>query len=150
MADPCHPDVDAVGAIAQGALQFRPHAVQGRGLQALHLAALMALEMGVGGVVLAGQLIVGDPLLNSQTPENAPAGKFVQYAVNGDFVDSTLSPNGFQNFLGPQGPGRGPQDLQNGQAQGRGLHPLRSQQLGKIAEIAHIKENNADSTELQV
>jgi len=150
MADPCQPDVDAVNAVAQGPLEFRPHALQGGGLQALHLAAAVALKMGVGRVVLTGQLIVGNPLLNSQPPENAPAGKIVQDAVNGDFVDSTLSPDGCQNFLGPQGPGRRPQDLQDRQAQGRGLHPLPGQQLGEIAEIAHIREINADSTGLQV
>jgi hypothetical protein len=150
MAHPSHPDIEAVRAISQGSPEFRPHALQGRGLQALHLAALPALEMGVGRVVFAGQLIMGGPVLEGQTPEKAPAGKIIQDAVNCYFVDSTLRPDGFQNFLGPQGPGRGSQDLQDGQAQGRGLHSLPGQQLGKIAQVAHTRENNADSTELQV
>jgi hypothetical protein len=140
MADPGHPDIDAVRAIAQGSPEFRPHALQGRGLQALHLAALVALKMGVGGVVLAGQLIEGGPVIHGQPPEKAPAGKIVQDAVNGHFIHPAAGPDHLQDFLGPQGPGRGPQDFQDGQAQGRGLYPLAGQHLGKIAQVAHSKE----------
>jgi len=150
MADPGHPDVDAVGPIAQGSLKFRPHALQGRGFQALHLAAMVTLKMGVGRVVLAGQLIEGGPVLHGQPPEEAPAGKIVQDAVNGHLIHPAAGPDHLQDFLGPQGPGRGPQYFQNSQAQGRNLHSLPGQQPGKIAQITHIMENNADSTELQV
>ena len=150
MTDPFHPDVDAVGPVAQRAFKFGPHALQGRGLQALHLAAAMALEMRVGRVVFAGQLIVGGPVLQGQTPENPPAGEIVQDAVDGDFIDPALRPDRLQDLLGPQGFGSGPQDLQDRQAQGRGLYALAGQQLRKVAQVTHIWKNNADSTQLQV
>jgi hypothetical protein len=124
MADPFHPDIDAVCAIPQGALEFRPHPLQGRGLQTLHLAAAMALEVRVGRVVLAGQFVMGHPVLQGQSAEKAPAGEIIQNAVNADFIHPPLRPDRVQNFLSAQGPGRGPESLQYRQAQGSGLYAI--------------------------
>jgi hypothetical protein len=137
MADSLHPDIDAFGPVAQGALQLRPHLLQGPGLQTLHLAAGVTLEVGVGRMMLAGQFVVGDPVLDGQAPKQAPVAKIIQDAVNCNFVHPAPGPDGGQNILGPQGPACGSQDLQDRQAQGRGLHPPAGQQLREIAEIAH-------------
>ena len=56
MADSFHFDVDMVGPVAHRPLQFRPHLVEGNGLQTLDFAAGVALEVGMGRVMLAGQL----------------------------------------------------------------------------------------------
>jgi hypothetical protein len=37
----------------------------------------MALEMGMGRVVFAGQFVMGHPILQGQPPENPPAGEII-------------------------------------------------------------------------
>jgi hypothetical protein len=52
-----------VGAVAHGPLNLGPHANEGQRLQALDFPAELAMEVGVGRVVLTGQFVMGNPAL---------------------------------------------------------------------------------------
>ena len=116
MAETCHFDIDMIGAVAHGAPQLRPHPVEGHRFQALDLPAGLALEVGVGRVVLAGQFKVVYPALQGEFAHHTPAGKILQDAVHRDLVYPAAGPDQLQNFLGPEGPGGLSQNFQHRQA----------------------------------
>jgi len=137
VAEARHPDFQAIGPVAHGTPQFPPHSLQGYRLQALHLAAGLALEMGVGRMVLAGQFKVGGAALHGYFAHQAQPYKVFQDAVNADFVDRTPGPHRVQDFPGLPGAFGGPEDFQNLEAQSGGPDIVLGQHLSKIAMIAH-------------
>jgi len=108
--------------------------------------------MGMGRVMLAGQLKMVHPALQGKFPDHAPAAKFLQDTVDGDFIHPSAGPDGLHNFLGPKGAGGIPQNLQERQAYRRDPQTLLGQPPGKIAMIAHgnlVLENQPSCKYLQ-
>ncbi len=97
----------------------------------------MALKMGMGRVMLAGQLKMVHPSLKGELPDYAPVTKILQDAVDGNFIHPPAGPDGLHNFLGPKGAGGIPQNLQERQAHRCDPQTLLGQPPGKIAMITH-------------
>ena len=90
--------------------------VQGHGFQALNLFTGLALEMRMGRMMFTGQFIMSRGSLRGQFADQPQAGKIVQDAINGNFVDRTPGPDGVKNLPGLPGPLPGPQDVQHPEA----------------------------------
>jgi hypothetical protein len=104
----------------------------------------MALKMGMGRVMLASQFKMVHPAFQAEFPDHAPAAKFLQDAVHGNFIHPPAGPDGLYNFLSPKGAGGIPQNLQDRQTHRREPQTLLGQPPGKIAMIAHgnlVSEN---------
>jgi len=97
----------------------------------------MALEMGVGRMMLARQFKMVHPAFQGELPHYTPAAKILQDTVYGDFIYPAAETDGFQNLLGPEGAGGLPQNLQERQAYRRDPQALLGQPPGKIAAITH-------------
>jgi hypothetical protein len=106
MAESFHFDINMVGSVADRTLQFDPHLIEGNGLKALDFPAGVALEVGMGRVMLAGQLEMVYPTLQRELAYHTPVGKILQGAVNGDLINPAAGADARQNFLGPEGSGR--------------------------------------------
>jgi len=137
VADSFHFDIDMIRPVAHGSPQLRPHPVQGHRFQALDLPAGLALKVGVGRVVLAGQFKVVDPALQGELPHHAPVSKILQDAVHRDFVHPAAGPDQFQNLLGPQSPEGLAQNFQDRQPHRGGPQAFQGQPMEKIAAITH-------------
>ena len=101
-----HFDIDMVRPVAHGSPQLRPHPVEGHRFQALDLPAGMALEVGMGRVVLAGQLKVVYPALQGEFCAPCHGGwRIAQDAVDRDLVHPAPGPDQLPGSPGPGGPG---------------------------------------------
>jgi hypothetical protein len=126
-----------VNPVAQGAFEVPPEMLQGDGLQALHFTAGLALEMGVGRVMLTGQLIMGGHTFRGQFADQPEPYQVVQDAVNTYFVHPPPGPDGIQDLPGLPGPVLGSQGLQDLEAQGCGPEAAAQQHCSKVAAVAH-------------
>jgi hypothetical protein len=86
-------NVDLIRPVAYRPPQFGPHFLQGYRFQTLNFMAGLALEVGMGRVMLAGQLKMTDPALQGQLPHHAPVGKVFQDAVYCNLIHSAANPN---------------------------------------------------------
>jgi hypothetical protein len=86
MAESFHLDFNMIRPVAHRPLQLSPHPVESHRFQALDFPAGLALEVGVGRVVLAGQFKVVDPALQGELAHHAPPVKILQDAVHRDLV----------------------------------------------------------------
>ena len=129
-----------VRPIAHGPLQLRPHPVKGHGFQALDFPAGLALEVGMGRVMLAGQFKVVHPALQGELAHHTPAVKILQDAVYRDLVHPAAGPDGCHDLLGPEGPGGLSQDFQYRQPHRGGPEALLDQPPGKITTVTHTEE----------
>ena len=74
------------------------------------------MKVRVDRVMLAGQFIVAHPGIHEELAHYAPSAELLQDAVDRNLVDLPTGADGVDNLLGPQGPGGGPENLQQSQA----------------------------------
>jgi hypothetical protein len=130
-------DIDMVGAITHRPSQLGPHLIERHRLQTLDFPAGLALEMGMGRVMFAGQLKMVHAALYGEFSHYAPTGKIFQYTVNGNLIHPAARPDRRQDLLSPESPGALSQNLQDRQTHRCGSQALLGQPQREIAMITH-------------
>jgi len=116
LADPVHPDlhlVNPAGKCLPQRFGFNVHAFR---VQTIHLAAALAVKMGMGTVmIVGGQTVVGSPAPCADAVHNPSLHQQVQYSINSDPVDGGATLESFKYIAGGQGEGVVSHHLQHAQ-----------------------------------
>ena len=92
----------------------------------------MALEVGVGRMVLAGQFKMAHPGLQGEFAHHAPPGKILQDPVDGDLIYPAAGADQLQDLPGPEGPGASPRISGTANRTGVARRPSWESHRGKL------------------